>query len=359
MYTYPNFPNPTENSPPIPPYVTHGLGMSPAQFLAMQKRPPVSRWLAVSLTLLVAVTALDAVGLAATYVGAVEGGMVGALMTVAAVLWLVGLGIHSNRTRAGQEAAWRVYEVETAGGLTTTLNTDRAVQQSARWHTEVRFADAVFTETRELLILENGESRIYWRAADLTPEQAWVVIMRLRAAVPRERQFATDVFLPQRQEPCPPPFSNRAPHCYDSFTYKPSAAGDRSRSPALWMLLASLSLATAAVFAVLFNLTGHFVADYLIFLVSFFAGAAIFLELLYYLLRRAHTRAAQSDITLSFTDEGLLVEQSGQQRFVAARDVHATRTENGAALQTPLGQITFPWNVAHNRQQLEWMLFSQ
>ncbi|MBO5797069.1 MAG: hypothetical protein J6R77_01855 [Clostridia bacterium] len=189
------------------------------------------------------------------------------------------------------------------------------------------------------------------------PMEAQAAFEYICLAIPQDRQFATGRFFARRTGPTPPPFSTTPPVCYERITYTPAGkAPFRLPAGLFWWLLAA-ALVLAANFTTLFALTTVFLADFaLCFALLFFLGMGLSLATLWGWHKGTPT---PGPVTLSFTGAGLRVEREGIEQFVAAGDVKAYRTENGARLLTPAGEFTFPWTATANRQQLEWMLFAQ
>lgn len=351
-------PVPGITTPPPVPLAVNGLSLSVTEFAALQKRRRPTRWLFWSVAVLGILFALSGVSLAYFYVGYVEGLLVtlGMLVALGAMFW--GLGRHWAATKKAEEDAYRLHLAASEGGVITTFYPDRVTQHGARLTNTLTFSPAThYVETEELMILEDGDREVILRAADLTPEEAQMAYEYIGLAVPSERQFATGRFFARRTASTPPPFSTTPPVCYERFTYTP-AKKDPFHLPAglVWWLVAA-ALVLTGNFTTLFALTPFFLADFALCFALIF-GAAMGLSLAVQGVWYKAT-PAPAPVTLSFTGVGLRIERDGIEQFVAAGDVKATRTENGARLSTPAGDFTFPWTATANRQQLEWMLFAQ
>lgn len=357
MYTeQPPFPLPRLPLTPPPaavdtsePLTLYGGALIERQLQRSAHKAP-TRWLMVSLVTLLGILAASSCGIAAMYVGAVEAAFIAAMAVVALVFAIYGYRQNAAQQEKVKRQRWKLYAAATDGGLTTVFYPDRVEQTSPRGREVVRFSPATrFTEYEDMLVLEDGTCRVALRAEDLTAEQAQAVYERICAVVPPEQQFAVGRFYAKRSEPAPPPFSTEPAMVFDRIAATQTTV--RENSGLLWWGTAACFV-MAGLLTVLFSITPYFWLDYPIVL------AAVTLPSLgATLLWRPRTKTAS--VTLIVTGEGLVVSAGECERFVAAADVVARRTDNGARLFTPAGNFVFPWNATQNRQQIEWMLFGQ
>ncbi len=354
--TLPLTPLPADMPPPTVPITVYGAGLPASSVETILSRDYETRWLPLAAGLLLICFGFAGAGVAMGYLGTVEGMFMMALLPVIAGLMLVGWRSRKLAAAKARARAVRLYMSAVAGGVTTIVYPDRIEQRSSRVTQTVYFTEtAVFTEYGDWMLFENDGEWVALAATDVTPWEAQGIYELLAAAVPPARRFTKGEFLARRVQPSPPPFSKAPPVCYERVEYREEASGGRAwpAGTVSWLLAAALS--GCGMLTVLFAVTPSFFLDYLIFFAACFAGELIFAAAV---LAR-NLRGSSSDVVLSFTSEGLLVERVGKQQFVAASDVHARRTENGMKLFTPAGVFTVPWALTKNRQQLEWMLFSQ
>ena len=345
-----------QDVPPSPiPITVHGAGLPPIAVETILAREQETRWLPFLFETLLSLFAFAAAGLASAYVGAVEGSFLMALLPV--VLGLLVFGNRSRKRAAARRRMWdaRLYMSSVAGGVTTTVHPDRIEQHTARVHHTMYFTDTtVLWEHSDWLLLQTDGAWVALAATDVTPWEAQSIYELLAAAIPPARQFTRGQFCARRIESAPPPFSTTPPVCYERVEYQEEKAGFAWPAGALsWLFAAALSV--GSMFTTLFAITPSFFLDYLILFSACFAGGVVIL--LAAMVSQPH--GTSTEVALSFTSEGLLVERDGKQQFVAATDVRARRTENGMKLITPAGMFTVPWALTKNRQQLEWMLFSR
>lgn len=357
MYTeQPPFPAPRLPLTPPPaavdmsePLTVYGGALIERQLQRGAHKAP-TRWLMVSLVTLLGILAVSSFGIAAMYVGAVEAAFIGAMAVVALILAIYGYRVNAAQQENVQRQRWKLYAAATDGGLTTVFYSDRVEQTSPRGREVVRFSPATrFTEYEDMLVLEDGDCRVALKADDLTPEQAQAVYERICTVVSPARQFAVGRFYATRTEPAPPPFPTEPAMVFDRIAATHTAARENS---GLWWWVTAACLVMAGLLTVLFSVTPYFLLDYPIFLAAL-TIPALGATLLW------RPRAASTSVTLIVTGEGLVVSTGECERFVAASDVIARRTDNGARLFTPAGNFVFPWNATQNRQQIEWMLFGQ
>ncbi|MBO5670889.1 MAG: hypothetical protein J6S41_05005 [Clostridia bacterium] len=323
---------------------------------AILARNRETRWLPFSAGLLLMCFGFACAGVAMGYLGAVEGMFILAMLPV--MLGLLLVGWHSRKTAAAkaQAHAMRLYMSATAGGVTTTVYPDRIEQRSSRVAQTVFFTEtAVFTEHTDWLLLEDGGAWVALAATDVTPWEAQSVYEMIAAAIPPARQFTRGDFVARRVQPSPPPFSTTPPVCYERVEYREEGKRGFVWPAGILSWLLAAAFGGCGMLTVLFAVTSFFFLDYLIFFAACFGGGLLLTAtVLFFTLREP-----SGDVVLSFTSEGLRIEREGRQQFVAAADVHARRTENGMKLFTPAGVFAVPWARIKNRQQMEWMLFSQ
>lgn len=342
--------------PPPCPLTVHGSGLSEGSVLAILSREEETRLLPLSAGLLLLIFGFAAAGLAISYVGYVEGTFLLALLPVMLGVMLVGRRYRQNAAAKQQQRKARLYAAAVAGGVTTTAYADRMEQHSYRVRRTVCFTETtVFVETCDYLLVQNEDAWIAVAAADVTPWEAQAMFEVIAEVIPPARRFSQGEFMARRVQPAPPPFCGTPLVCYERVEYREEASRGIAWPAGTLPWLFAAALGTAGMFTVLFAMTGSFFLDFLLIFTACFAGclAATVAVLLY------QNGAAAHDVVLSFTSEGLLIEQAGRQDFVGAADVYARRTENGVKLFTPAGAFVVPWSLTKNRQQLEWMLFSQ
>ncbi len=354
--TLPLTPLPADMPLPTLPIIVHGAGLPASSVEAILSRDRETRWLPLSAGLLLICFGFAGAGVAMAYLSAVEGMFMMALLPVIAGLMLVGWRSRKTAVAKTRARAVRLYVSGMAGGVTTTVYPDRIEQRSSRVTHTVYFTETtVFTEHCDWMLLENDGAWIAIAATDVTPWEAQSIYEIVAAAVPPAHRFTKGDFFARRVQPSPPPFSQTPLVCYERVEYREEESSGRAwpAGTLLWLLAAALG--GCGMLTVLFSVTPFFFLDYLIFFTACFAGGVFFAAVV--LARNLHRPSG--DVALSFTSEGLLVERAGQQQFVGAADVYARRTENGVKLLTPAGVFTVPWALTKNRQQLEWMLFSQ
>lgn len=352
-------PVPGITTPPPNPLVLNGLGLTAMEFAQTQTHRRPTRWLFWSLAVLGILFGLSNVSLAYFYVGYIEGLWMTLFMFAALGAMFAGLSRHGAAGRKAEAAAYRLHLAATDGGVVTVIHPDRVEQTAARWQTVMYFTGQTrYVETHDLMILEDDRQQIVLRAADLTPEEAQAAFEYICLAIPPVRQYATGRFTARRQQPAPPPFSTTAPACYERFSYQPVGKAPFAVPAGLLWWLTAAAMVIGGSFVTLFAITDFFLVDFLIVFALLLAGGLGGSLATLWLWRNA-TPPGDPTVTLAFTAVGLRVEQGGIQQFVAASDVKARRTENGARLTTPAGVFTFPWTATQNRQQLEWMLFGQ
>lgn len=338
--------------------VLHGTPMTRREFEKAHRRDRATWAIPCSVLLLMGIFGVGAAGTATVYSGVRDGALLWGTALIAAVLAVLGWREHRRARIRAEEQAYKLYVAAWDGGVVTTVWPDRVEQVSPvrRW-TVLLNEHTTLLEDKDFLLVRNGTAEALFRAEDLTAEEAFLLCDMVCAAVPPSAQFATGRFCGLRAQSTPPPFPVAPPVCYDKFVYIEYAPAKTVVPAGLILWLLACTIITVNMFTALFAFTADFFWDWLLYFWAAVSGVAMVSGVVL-LLRRRRIQAAM--ITLSFTGRGLLIRQAGGgEQFVAAADVHARRTANGARLFTPAGIYTFPWTATNNRQQLEWMLFGQ
>ena len=280
-------------------------------------------------------------------------------LCLCAAVGMIPLLLHRRTVwRAKQFAAYMDSEPEES---VIELYGDRAVQVSARGKTVIDYRLADFLlESADLIVLGGQGQVIAWRAEDMDPAGAQLVLACLTYMV-RPAYFRRDgMFTPWLRQPLPVPVFSGGKEVWMTVSvdeeelqsfgglYRQTMAG---RFPYVLPVL----LLLAGQLAMVFFLTPSILLDWAIYTGIVLAGAAG-LSLLICGLLHTMGAAGTRTVQLAFTPSGLALRRGETVSFIDRRHIRAREVRKGVRLQTPFGRLEIPWHCVDSPATLKSIL---
>lgn len=268
---------------------------------------------------------------------------------VAFALSVVGLVRLSTARSRKTAAAFSCYmDSEPEIGV-RRLYLDRAEALTSRGLQTVAFQQAtLLLEDTDLLILASPESTIVWRAEDLTPYDAQLLLSCLTGVIHPSLYRRRGLFRPWLPAPLPLPPLEKEPPVWLTLDIRNGTegtfgdlAGEAARS--LWLPLLALALLIAGEQAIDRKMSVSLLADFMAYtgLIAVAMAAVLLLVCGVLCLSAAHKKG--ESIRFLFTPEGLAVRRKTSVRFYDRRHIRIRANKRRVRLDTPDGPYFLPW----------------
>lgn len=226
---------------------------------------------------------------------------------------------------------------------------DRAEERAAHGGTVVHYADAVFQEMPDMLILQDDNGRIIWRAEDLTAYDARVILEQIYRRIPEKRRRFSGFFQAQLTQPLELPRIERTEAIVAEVQYtEKKEHGFWNKVGRMLPFLVPLGVIPGLLLASVVYLTGSVYLDMLLFCLMTFAGVFVVALLFLLLVPEKGEQAAN----IRFTRGGMEVRARGDLRYFPAQAVQRRRDGRDLVLAVPGEEFVIPWTAIENNAVL-------
>lgn len=292
-------------------------------------------------------------GLAALGGTAAAGGIAAGVTFVTGAVSLVvgGIGMLLRGWRNDRDDAnlWAAKQYAQGERHVMLLYGDRAEERAAHGGTVIRFADAVFRETPDMLILQDDNGRIIWRAEDLTAYDARLILEHIYQRIPEKRRRFSGFFQAQLTQPLELPRIERTETIVAEVQYtEKKERGFWKKVGHMLPFLVPLGVIPGLLLASVVYLTSSVYLDMLLFCLMTFAGVVI-LALLFMLLV---PEKGEQAVDIRFTRVGMEVRGRGDLRYFPAQAVRRRQDGRDLVLSLPGEDFVIPWTAIENNAAL-------
>ena len=252
----------------------------------------------------------------------------------------VGMMLRNGRNDRDDTNLWAAKQYVQGERHVLLLYGDRAEDRTSHGGTVIHFADAVFHEMPDMLLLQDENGRIVWRAEDLTEYDARFILEQIYRRIPDKRRRFSGFFQARLLQPLELPRIQRTETVVAQVQYtEKKERGFWGKVGHMLPFLVPLGIIPGLLLASVVYLTNSIYLDMLLFCLMTFAGVFV-LALLFLLLV---PEKGEQAVEIRFTRTGMEVRARGDLRYFPAQAVQRRRDGKDLVLAVPGEEFVIPW----------------